>query len=337
MLEGNVVRVLHQGRAVINIEGLGITADSNLPLKPGDRVKLQITEIQPKVVLSLLSREPGQLDLLSTRIRDALPAREPLSKLIPELLAQLRSRPDTDTGTSGGLVESIESTVIGPDNASKISIPRILESLGLRREALLRARAEGTPPDGEVGRDLRTLLARELRNRNAEVGPGENRNRSDRLRSLAENLELIRWLNSVPRKEDSAQLLPLLFHLPGGEWTDVEVYFLKKQPETDEDGDETAASAPPFRVLILLDMPSMGRIRADAFFQRESLHLSFHVEREETRDLIERKGQELVRALEARGWNIHLGVRTLPAHMLKPVDDVRILIPKGYRLLDVEA
>lgn len=347
MLEGN--------RALISIQGLGITAESSVPLKAGDSVKLQITQMRPQVVLSLLSSKPAPVDPVSTRIRDLLPSRERLSDLVADLLADLGAAKSEDTPERAELSRALKEWIVSEDKIPSLSILKQIHGMGLQRENLLRATVESGatqgpmgddrskegrslpyPPShegeaGSIGGDLRTLLARLLK---SETPVGEKLHAS--LRRLSDNLELVRWLNTVPRENDGAQLLPLLLQFSSGEWADVDVYFLKKTGDEEDAQRGQEEKAPPYRVVMLLQLPSMGNIQIDAAFRGKTLYLSFYAAEPATRAKAQDRAPDLQAALEALGWNPRLSFKDLRRESAG-TGPVQILIPKGYRLIDTQA
>ncbi|MBI2061876.1 MAG: flagellar hook-length control protein FliK [Nitrospirae bacterium] len=327
MLEGN--------RALISVQGLGITAESTAPLKPGDTVKLQITQLRPQVVLSLLSSTPAPADPVSTRIRDLLPSRERLGALVGEILADLPPMGSEETPELTELSRALKDWVVSEDKLPGLSIPKQIHALGLQRENLLRMAARLGTPQIPLGDDLRTRLARILKALPDIVPPVSGKLLSS-LRRLSDNLELIKWLNSVPRENDGAQLLPLLLQFSTGEWSDVDIYFLKKTGDKPDQDEGKREKTPPYRVVMLLNLPSMGNVQIDASFTGKTLYLTFYAAEPTTRAKAQERAPELQSALESLGWSARLSFNDLRREAAGS-GPVQILIPKGYRLIDTRA
>ncbi|MBI2891636.1 MAG: flagellar hook-length control protein FliK [Nitrospirae bacterium] len=344
IIEGQVIKLLDRHRALIDIRGLPISADTGgsagaeAPLQPGDRVRLEIRQIHPRVVLSLVAREPGVMHPVNQRVRDLLPSRADLAEVVPNLLSKLGEIGSGEGDEWADIRGAIEEWVFDGEKADRPDLARIAESLGLRREALLRRRAESGAGSGDLGRDLRTFLKRVLEGAGKGVDLATHPDLAAGLKSLSDNLELATHLNAVPRSEGPAQLLPLLFHWATGEWADVRVYFFKPTPEAGKDQGEAAGERrTPLRVLIRLDMPSLGSIQVDALFSDRRLSATFYATEPATRDLIQAGAPALQSALEGLGWSSRLNTRIVRRENVEDLSDVQILIPEGHALVDVRA
>lgn len=68
LLEGEVLECLNNKEVAIWIRGSRILAKSRLDLEPGDRIIVEVTRLQPRIVFSLIFRKNSRSETIEVNI-----------------------------------------------------------------------------------------------------------------------------------------------------------------------------------------------------------------------------------------------------------------------------
>lgn len=168
-----VVRQADDSGAVsLEIKGLTVPAQSLVALRQGERIRLQVVQLQPTILLRLVTPSGAAgvplLQPLIQALRTSLPAWRPLEEVLQQLAAQLRTvepaslPPDlaAQVAKLSALLHSLIFSTSGDMTPAKFR--QLLMGSGLRYEArlaaLLRGDADAAAARALVESDLKGLL-----------------------------------------------------------------------------------------------------------------------------------------------------------------------------------
>jgi len=68
LLEAEVIECLDYHKTVISVGGLTIIAVSNLDLRTGDRIVVEVTQLEPKIIFNLIFRKNKRSKTLKVKV-----------------------------------------------------------------------------------------------------------------------------------------------------------------------------------------------------------------------------------------------------------------------------
>jgi hypothetical protein len=334
IVTGEILSLLDGGKISIEIKGRVVTAQTNLPLSAGQTVDLRVSDVGPNVILSLVP-PPGEEALAAGRIKSLIGQAPALSQAVEDLLGSARALvrgPEGSVETGAAALFSKAGASLGgeagrlldlvgarlaqlPVTGDKVPpdfVPRLIETLGLAHEAVLRASVERPGRLPEAMEDLKGLLlslkerleARSSPAAGAEAQRPDGGAQAPRLAAQAADgfvkaVELAQWQNIVSRAQDGPILLNVPFAFPDGMSAgELRIHRDgKKDRGQDDDG--------PTTVVLLLDMTGLGPIRIDAWISPKRAAVRVTVSEEDAAGFVSGLLPELAGRLSAMGYETH--------------------------------
>ncbi len=365
IVKGEILSLLDGGKISIAIKGRVVTAQTSVPLSAGQAVDLRVSDIGPTLILSLVP-PPSEEALAAGRIKSLIGQAPALSQAIEDLLgfaralargpeglasagaAALFSKAGASIGgETGRLLDLVGARLsqlpVAGDKVPPDFVPRLIETLGLAHEAVLRASVERPGRLPEALDDLKGLLlslkerldTRPSSTAGAEAQRPDGSAQAPRLAVQAADgfvkaVELAQWQNIVNRAQDGPIVLSVPFAFPDGMSAgDLRIHRDgKKGPDSSGEGDG------PTTVVLLLDMTGLGAIRIDAWISPKRAAVRVTVSEEGAAGFVSGLLPELAGRLSAMGYETHAmcGVAAQGAESAGPDTPP---IPAG--LLDIRA
>ena len=92
VLEGRIVRSLPDNRVVLSTQGREITARTNLPLTPGERIQVEVQSTKNEILLKVLNRAPSMEGLIKQELKPLLGTlHRPIAKVIQDVETAIQS------------------------------------------------------------------------------------------------------------------------------------------------------------------------------------------------------------------------------------------------------
>ncbi len=286
-----VLRQLSANKAVFDIAGRQVEAAAR-GMEAGKTMSMMVDSLSPELVLKSVNPNQGfNLAKATDFIREFLPGREPMGKIVehlgllvtdeklPEALKSHRSLLE-------GLRQALnESVITRPDKHSTPLLQKAVNNSGLNYEANIKTAMEvGVAPEEISNTLVRGDLKGELlkleilvNERLAMLKGGsqetqaqiqELRTFGNSIRSAINQIELNQVMNAVNHREGSSVFFQVPFVSANGEMKTMEVFVKNRKKKGGKKGEE----AEDCNVTLLLDMTSLGPLRADVHIQQNSLH-----------------------------------------------------------------
>ncbi len=307
LLTADVLEARDGKQYLVSLKGSTLTADSEVLLKPGDRVVVRVDQQFPRVVLSLIEVPPKtsllQSDLLRWYRSNPGALRDMFSQA-----AEVFSREKL-----GGLVRYIgrndikdalklvQSLFFQPEEIEEGAFLRdYAQNIGLLREGVLRKAVgnRGVPPTAE--RSLKGVLMKIAGDlRNAEMGTGSPARDEEGLRGFLDFLErsvktveALQVMNILCQEREDGFIFQIPFLFPGGVKTgDV---FVRRNRNPGPDGSI-------YDVVLFLDLDALGKIVVEAGMRGERIRCNIRCENEELSDFLSSALDELRESVHRAG------------------------------------
>ncbi len=320
LLSGKVEKVLSKTTFLLNVKGMKVVAESMTPLKPGQQIQARMVQVQPQVVMNLVTEAIPEQKALAL-IRSYLPLQINWGELIEGLKGLLGDKDlylletVVDKGLLGKMISSLSTLSFDKDNAGDSEkIKQFIEHSGLFYESKLKQAIlseESSPKHLEkvMEKDLKGLLLK-LSQKLEEVSGKQNGERDAVLRGKVEELlktvnssikriELHQLLNYSTTKNDQQLVLQIPLALPEGIKT-AELYIRNGQQRSKK-GKGTKEN---FYIVFLLNMRSLGGLRIDAHLSKKKIDCKIQVDNRETANFITQHLSDLSRRFESLDYKI---------------------------------
>lgn len=280
------------GKYQVTLKGRQLEAEAKMPLQVGDRIKVKIAALEPRVILVPVEVKDGSKEYAAA---------------VKTFLRLFRQQPDLlgEVFTQGQRIFAPHKTDIYGMYVSKELIGAIADrlktimakgtevkdlaySLGLFHE---RDIAAGTNNQDNL-KSLLLKLAGELET-SAERRPKEVEELARWVASTLSRLETCQVVNIISRDREGLFFLPLPFVF-GGELRIGEFY---GEVAKNEDAKECGA-------WIFVDPPRLGPILVEMRLLGERLSVLVHCEKSESRDFLSDRVAQLKQRLDAAGFPI---------------------------------
>jgi len=318
VVEGKVLRLLEDGRAVLSLKGREIVARPKVALAPGEEILARVQSLGREIVLSLFSRQ-GRVQARVLRIlAKTLQSARSFTSLSAELAAlssELKAS-GTLSARDTALLQRIVS-LIGPSSeAEAAAIEARLASLanviGLSYEALVAQSVVAGGPilllkrrlQGVLKPNLARLIAR-LSQRLLRAGPDDqgSKARLEELltlcRSLFDQIEFTQLANQFLARFGAAAYLKLPLLVRGQ--TGLAELLIRSMREDSQDGKINPNRC---QITLVVDLSGLGRARVVATIADRSMSCLVATQAEEAKEYISKHSDELVSALKAAGYHL---------------------------------
>lgn len=303
------------GDLVLRVAGQQITARADIPLQQGTHLLLEVRQLQPQVVLKIVSRSAqapraggnaaagpsgtGLLQLLSPG------GAQPATRTLADIVATLRTLQTALPPASGNSVQRLL--------ASFPALSDLLGASGLRRAmqssgTFLEATLAQTPAQAGAD-DIKAQLMRVLAQVNAALQGASANSAAPRKASLLgegrRDLEVV--LGSITLNQlqsqagDNASLRAWVFDVPfvlGNRVSNLHVRIDRDDAGASAGDDD---SAPRWRVELELDLPGLGPLLLTTQLLGERVAVDLAAREDRTRELLWMRVGELAAALDGQG------------------------------------
>ncbi len=339
-LTARIVNPMPGGRTLIAVDGRLMSADGPEGLRNGTVIPLQVEQLRPELVFRIIGHEDSVGRLAAEMVSERLPNRRSLGETLQSLRAALRgllATPADDPLPAG--VERLNAWLqnLFPDGKALDArgYLNLLRHGGLTYEAVI-ARLMAENPGALAAfaeQDLKGLLLRAMRDVDAST--------QLRLKSLAE--PLLNHLNQI----EILQLLNVLsqmhgvpFHIELPSFSD-DSSSAELLIEPDEQGADSSDEGPKtFKVMLKLELETLGPIRVDAAVHEESIQVAIYAEEAPAVDRLNAVLAELESSLKQLGfhdiWLAAKPAEQLPRERREKFQSMGSGIPQSLDLVDVQ-
>ena len=288
--------------ALLKIGQYTLNASAFPGLETGQKLLLQVTGEFGKegALLNILNSNGEQVPGLLHALRSVVGADRPVGELLQQLGRKLAALAKGQTTTTSSLVSRLAAHVYQPGQSGQQLMQLLLQG-GMNFEALLlKAAGKGVTAD-----DVRTLmldLKAELLSQLEKLGAGPAREAV--MRALA-GLESEQLLNVA--RHEAGEPLHFSFPVPdAGEWTTAHLLWTegRKDDEAEGEGDDEEVQ----RISLGINFSKTGPVRVEAWLRPDSLNLKITLERKKVADVLRKRLDPLVAALEKVGRPVQIVV-----------------------------
>ncbi len=313
IVKGVVLKSISSKNVMLLIKGKRVIANTHVPLNEGSGVTLKVEKTYPDPILKLMNIESEGVGAINTSmilngIKENLwktivenMDQSPLSIKEKELLKELvinTSKKLSSKATPDSIIEFIDKSGLGWEN--KI------------RELLTSKTHHQVDIQKLLTGDLKGLISKLI---TSTSGKNDHFNR---FISMIQNIQL---LNHTGFEQDGKIFIPLPLQFPNGDFTVGQLLIHSDQHNKDR-RKEKAKESGFFRISFLLELSSLGPLRADLAVQGKQISGRFLTVKKETKHTLEKNLPSLTAALNKRGFSIlHLECQVKEA---KQINDTLI-------------
>ena len=315
-LTADIIEKLDGGFYRIRLQGRTLDARSSLVLEPGEQVRVEVGQVSPRIILTPVGRDHATVSGRAALVREALLANDKVGPLYDSLLRSLLSLSDGAASAVGkGEADRIRALLEGvvlQEGASYEKIRNALIDGGLFFESKVKSiLLSARPVRGGLQQVLRddlkgTImgLALRLQELSQSLPPGAVKDELGQLREA-----LAAYTRSLEAKEIINHLFslngrPFHFEIPlafGEQTRTVDFYYEQLHQQS---GRGEGKGKGGCRVVLLLDLPDMGRISADLVLRSGTIDCRFMTEAKALAEMIAANLSRLSAALEAAGFTV---------------------------------
>jgi Flagellar hook-length control protein FliK len=313
IVKGIVLKSISSKSVMMMIKGKRVIANTRVPLNEGSAVTLKVEKTYPDPILKLMKIESKGVDTINTSMilngikknlwKEIIENvdQSPLSIKEKELLRELvldTSKKLLSKPTPESIIEFIDKSGLGWEN-------KIRELLTSKTHPHL---------------DIQKLLTGDLKGIISKLitSTSGNNEHFNRFVSMIQNIQL---LNHFGFEQDGKIFIPLPLQFPDGYFTVGQLLIHSDQHNNDR-RKEKAKESGFFRISFLLQLSSLGPLRADLAVQGKQISGRFLTVKKETKYILEKSLPSLIDALNKRGFSIsHLECHVKEA---KQVNDTLI-------------
>lgn len=320
IVQAKVLNLLPRGNARLLINNRTVTAKTSLLLKPGEEIQLKVLEQKEAVVLKLVS--PVQKMTTSQ-----------VSSLI-RFFSGNESMTDIGRINIPGVKNLLYELSLKSGEADKDFLPKLIEKSGMSLENKMAKLIQGQPSLPELNKGLSLLLNQDLKAmiRNELLSAGSNHPENlNAAASFSETLENFQLLNHQSA-ESGRFLLPFPVF--------SENVFRFAQLFIDTGGKKRNDEGPSDKLIqisLLLDMSSLGLLRADFSVLKKEISGRFLLKDEEICQYFRSMIPELKERLERIDYRVHdIDCVTGDKTRIQPADFIEMMLKAGSdRVLNI--
>lgn len=342
ILEAFVSEKLGPQKAVITLKNHQVIADTEVPLKTGEKISVKVEQLQPRITLRIMdNNSPAVLQSRQNeQIREYLRFQrtnpESLVKVVKDahealkpVLADSSLKPMIKTDIAG-ILKLLDSVVYSRESTSNTEfIKELVANLGLDTESsLLKVvmesvkEAAGRPElrdsagkavKAEIPamKEMPETLKGQLMKLSQEVAGIVKREEVSDQVSLQKLNRLLDFAGSSVKALESQQVVNVALREGDGQYMlqvpvllpgGVRAGELYIAKDKEQEGAEREKER--YRVVFFLDMDAMGGIMIDASLGKGSIGCTIKCEREIVREYISSRAEELVERLAAQGFKV---------------------------------
>ncbi|MBA3037558.1 MAG: flagellar hook-length control protein FliK [Desulfobacterium sp.] len=293
IVKGKVIEILDSETAIINIKGRNFSAKTLVPLKIGADMAFKVERLTPVPVLKPLGiqfvkPEAASIPTILSAIEDNL-----WKSVFEKITTVKGSTPEKISYNQ--IVENLPKKLL--ESGRSEYLKEIIDRSGLFFEAKLKGALEQKPINAE---QIRQLINNDVKGLLSDLLSKTDNEEAKQLLSVIKNLQM---LDISGLEQERKIFIPLPFLLPDGQFCVAQLLFqlpmvLKDAPE------ESAEENGQLKISLLLELSSLGPIRADFTLNGKMVYGMFRASIAETVEILETEMDSFVKNLEDKGFSI---------------------------------
>jgi hypothetical protein len=318
ILSATVMEKSAGGKYLLALKNLCIPATSTIPLNAGETLIVKVNSLQPQIVLNIVDgpKQSGEA-IVNEQLRQWWANPESLLQVINKVaefarLIQTEDLPLTlPPKDIDKLIKLFESIIFSPRTGkNSLFLPEFISGTGLLLESTLKqlvAEAAKGMMDKPLEDNLKTLLlklsaaVREALHENSKTDSpitAKLINISAFTDEALKSIETRQVLNTVYQDSDNGLALQIPLALGGG-FRLADIFITREKKDGQEKKKSSSGS-----IVIFLDLDILGRIMISASVREGGFSCVIKCAREEGRDLIAGKLDELKGSIVATGYRV---------------------------------
>ncbi len=326
VVEVKVVRLTPGNKAVMEIQGKLVEAPVPKGIEAGKTISMSVESRAPELTLQPLKLHPQlNMEKAAGLIRELLPSKEPLDQVMNRLAKLLTNEKlpaslNSERKVVDGLRQALSDAVVPkPGKPDAALLQKAFDQSGQNYEAKIKTALEkGFSPEeiknitlkGDLKGELMKLskvveekvATMKVDSREAQVQIRDLQNLANTLRTAGNQIELNQVMNAVNHREDGTVHFQIPYLSENGRMKSMEV-FVRKNGEGQGEGNGEKDDC---NVTLLLDMTSLGSLRADVHISEGSIHCKFISQNEEVVKFIDAGLPLLESKLQEFGYQARL-------------------------------
>jgi hypothetical protein len=133
VVEGKVIKVLGEYRALVSLKGVSVIAETPLHFPSQETFRVQVKQLVPQIILSLIPQADFMRDKLVSQLRTLLPYKIPLGELMEGLYKNVAVNQQLAEELKEKLLSTLK-TLILHQNSTGYNFRDFINSLGLLHE-----------------------------------------------------------------------------------------------------------------------------------------------------------------------------------------------------------
>lgn len=342
ILEASVSEKLGPQKAVIMLKDHQVVADTEVPLKAGEKISVRVEQLQPRITLRIIDNNAPeaaqykQNEQIKEYVRFQRTNPESLVKMVTDSHEALRPvvsdaalKPMIKTDIAN-ILKLLDSVVYSKTSvANNDFIREMVSNLGLDTEGSLLKMIRESGKEASVKPELKEpafkggkaeiaalkefpeTLKGQLMQLSQEVAAIIEREEKIDQGSLQKLARVLEFANSSVKTLESQQVVNVALKDGDGTYMlQIPILFPdgfrtgELYIEKDNDPESKEKEEGRYRVVFFLDMDAMGRIMIDASMGKNRIGFTIKCERESVRDFIMSRIAELTDRLAAQGYQI---------------------------------
>ncbi len=308
IVKGKVLKYSSLNNVLLLIKGKRIMAKTHMPLREGSVISLKVEEVHPNPVLKLVGTINKNIETINTSmILTGL--KKNLWKTIIENIDHC-ILPDNDKKLFKELMDDISKKLFLKPNPDLLR--ELIDKSGIGWEAKLREII--TSKINYSKTDINELIASDLKGLGSKfISLMEGQN--DLFKRFVSTIENLQLLNQSGLEQERKIFIPIPFQFPDGLFS-VGQLLIHFNENKKKDGDGKEKDKDFFKISFLLEMTSLGPLRADLVVREKQINGRFLIVEEKTKNIIEKQLPSLIKTLEKKGFVIS----HFECHMKEPVE-----------------
>ncbi len=316
VLTAEVARKLDGGRFLLTLKNALVSADSEVPLKPGQKLLVRVEQVQPRILLSVAANDAPETAMINGYLKLHRAAPDSLAALMREAGIFLNSKNLGEltrylsAKNVEGILSLIQKMILSPENLKDpLFLKQFVSGLGLLWESDLRKLLQDSSGDTGTKEQRNTIkgLLMELSADLASI-PGEevplNSKTGRALSRLADfvdrsikSIEAQQVINVLAQEKGSPYILQIPLPPSEGPGTgDIFIEFDEKAS-----GKEGGSR---YAVVIFLSLDAVGDLMIETRVTGQTIGCLIKCESREVCDFISSSAGELGRRLASLGYTI---------------------------------
>jgi hypothetical protein len=298
VLQARVIEVVSPQRAMLQIRGQQVSAQTHMPLKAGETISLKVVENGALQVLRLVSPSGQGGSSLLQEAAKIFSGADPFNALI-----RLLEQPGLSASSASGDLMRLKTLVAAMALRSETPEPQLLKDIvrssGLVWEQkMAMAVARGETADGQTVQRLAESDLKALALSALNALPEHDTRLKPFLQKFSDGLEILQRLNQHLLGTSGRFFLPLPVLFP------ETLKFGQMLIDLGQKRRSVASQAGVVRVSFLLEMTQLGNLRADFSILDQSVTGAFGVSDSKTASFIRQHLEQLSLGLQRLGFQV---------------------------------